>query len=112
MNEVRIIDPETGAMKGRKLERYDLLFGNTDALDEIARVYAFGSVKYEDFNYLKGYAWSLSLGALLRHVACWSRGEDLDPESGHHHLAHAAWHCITLLMFAKLGKGKDDRAPR
>ena len=105
--EVRVTDPETGGQKGRKPERWDLL--PYAALDELARVYAFGAEKYEAHNYLRGYAWSLSLGALQRHVSRWAQGVDTDDETGLHHLAHAAWHCLALLMFAHHDLGTDDR---
>lgn len=108
--ETRITDPTTGGQKGRKAERYDLL--PYEALDVLARVYGFGAEKYADHNWRKGYAWSLSLGALLRHVAKFAQGEDLDPESGEDHLAHAAFHCLTLITFRRLGLGRDDRAVR
>lgn len=106
--EVRVIDPETGGQKGQKPERFDLM--PFDALEEVARVYGKGAEKYEDDNWLRGYRWRLSLGALLRHVARFMVGEDRDPETGCMHLAHAAWHCLTLITFYKRGLGKDDRA--
>lgn len=108
MTEERIIDPTTGGQKGRKPERYDLF--PFDALDEVARVYSAGARKYADDNWLKGYAWRLSLGALLRHVARFACGEDRDPETGCLHLAHAAWHCLTLITFHTRKLGVDDRA--
>lgn len=107
MSEVCITDPVTGAQKGQKQERFDLL--PWDALEEVARVYGFGATKYEDWNWLKGYRWSLSFGALVRHVARAILGEDRDPESGCLHLAHAAWHCLTLITFLMRGLGMDDR---
>lgn len=108
MTEIRITDPKTGAQKGQKLERYDLI--PFDALDELARVYGVGAQKYADRNWEKGYAWGLSLGALCRHVAWFVRGESIDPETGCHHLAHAAWHCLALITFGKRGLGTDDRS--
>ena len=107
--EVRIVDPKTGGMKGQKPERYDLL--PADAMDEVTRVYGFGASKYDDHNWLKGYAWGLSLGALIRHVFAFMRGEDRDPESGLYHLAHATFHCLALMTFAMRGLGTDDRRP-
>jgi len=105
--EVRVTDPTTGGQKGQKPERYDLL--PWDAMDEVARVYGFGATKYADDNWLKGYSWRLSLGALVRHVAAVMRGEDRDAESGLLHLAHAAWHCLTLITFYQRRLGTDDR---
>jgi len=108
MTEERVTDPVTGGQKGRKPERFDLF--PFDALEEVARVYGMGAGKYEDDNWLKGYSWRLSAGALMRHVARFMLGEDRDPESGLLHLAHAAWHCLTLITFTLRGKGTDDRA--
>ena len=109
MSEVRITDPDTGAQKGQKLERFDLI--PFDALEELARVYGVGAKKYDDDNWIGGYRWRLSLGALLRHVSRFMLGEDRDPETGCHHLAHAAWHCLTVMTFAMRKLGTDDRRP-
>ena len=106
-SEVRVTDPHTGGQKGQKEERYDLL--PYEALDEVARVYSFGAKKYANDNWLKGYSWRLSLGALLRHVARFAAREDRDPESGLHHLAHAVFHCLALITFGQRAGGTDDR---
>jgi hypothetical protein len=105
--EVRVTDPNTGGQKGVKPERMDLI--PPECLRALGRVYGFGAEKYEDFNYLKGYSWRLSVGAMQRHITAWQMGETLDPESGQPHLAHAAWHCFTLMMFETHGLGTDDR---
>jgi len=110
--EVRVTDPNTGGQKGVKLQRYDLV--PFDALDEVATVYGVGAQKYEDHNWLKGYKWSLSLGALLRHVSEFAKGKDYDNGlggTGRHHLACAAWHCLTLMTFQFRKLGTDDRKP-
>jgi hypothetical protein len=107
VSEIRVTDPDTGGEKGMKDERLELL--PFAALLEVARVYGYGAKKYAVHNWRKGYAWSLSLGALLRHVFIWSCGESIDRESGRHHLAHAAFHCLTLITFEQQGLGKDDR---
>lgn len=107
MTEERITDPVTGGQKGRKAERFDLI--PWDAMEEVARVYDYGSRKYEDDNWLRGYAWRLSVGALFRHVARFMLGEDRDPESGCLHLAHACWHTLTLITFYLRRLGTDDR---
>lgn len=106
-NEVRVVDPETGGAKGSKPERFDLL--PWDALEEVARVYAMGSRKYEPHNWARGYAYSLSIAALVRHVSKFVQGEDTDGESGLHHLAHAVFHCCSLMAFKLRNRGTDDR---
>lgn len=109
--EERITDPETGGAKGRKPVRMDLI--PWEPVWEVARVYGFGDEKYPPDetgpNYLKGFDWSLSFGAAMRHLTQWASGEDHDPEFGTHHLAHVAWHCFALMMFQWHGRGHDDR---
>ena len=104
--EVRVTS-ETGGQKGRKPQRMDLL--PPEALLALSEVYGMGADKYDDHNYLKGYDWSLSFGALLRHVMAAENGEWLDDESGLPHVMHAAWHCFALFLFEKHGIGTDDR---
>ena len=113
--EVRKVDPTTGGMKGQKPERYDLI--PWDSMAVLARVYGYGAKKYEDtdvgeHNWRRGYRWSLNFAAMMRHATAWYEGESYDPESGIHHLAHAAWHCLTLIWFEIHGRGTDDRPCR
>src|SRR6266850_5329226 len=108
--ETIIIDTKTGGAKGQKPERFDLI--PMAALEEVARVYGMGAKKYDDYNWLKGYKWSLSFGAMLRHISLWMMGQSTDKESGLHHLAHAAWHCLTLMSFELYQLGSDDRINR
>jgi hypothetical protein len=107
MTEIRCTDPHTGGQKGQKPERFELL--PWDALEEVARVYDYGARKYNDDNWLLGYPWRWSLGALARHTARMMVGEDRDPESSLLHAAHAAFHCLTLITFALRRLGTDDR---
>jgi len=106
-HEVMVTDPDTGGMKGSKGERFDLI--PTDGLAALARVYGYGAGKYDDNNWRKGYAWSLSYAALQRHLNAFWSGDDMDYESGLPHLAHAAWHCLTLMTFMYDNPEKDDR---
>ncbi len=105
--EVRVTDPDTGGQKGVKQERFDLI--PVEPLEDLARVYGYGATKYDDHNWRKGYSWSLSFGAMMRHAWAFWRGEDLDPESRLPHMAHVAWHCMTLLWFSTYRQEKDDR---
>jgi len=79
------------------------------ALMEVARVYDYGATKYAPNNWRKGMAWSRMVGALLRHVAAWHEGEDLDPDTGLSHLVHAAFSVLSLVEFELKGIGQDDR---
>lgn len=107
--EVRVTDPNTGGQKGRKPEQ----LGAVDplALMELAKVAGFGGDKYDRYNYLKGFNWSLSVDALFRHLLAFLSREDRDPESGALHTSQVAWHALCLTSFLLRGIGTDDRAP-
>lgn len=81
-----------------------------EALRAIARVSTCGARKYEAYNYLKGAPASESVGSALRHLLAWWGGENNDPESELHHLAHFAWNAIRLVDEVLSRKpGVDDR---
>ena len=107
MNEIMNVDPNTGAMKASK--SCQLGFVDPLALEILGEVAGFGAVKYDKFNYLKGYDWTLSINALYRHFLKFQQGEDIDPESGLPHMAHAAWHALNLVSYPERGLGTDDR---
>jgi len=106
-DEIRMTDPDTGAQKGQKLERWDLLPWRQ--LAKVARHYGIGARKYEDRNWEKGYAWSLSFAALHRHLAAFWNLEDNDPETGSPHLAAVVFHALALMEFSETNDDKDDR---
>jgi len=105
--EIRITDSDTGGQKGLKDVRYDLLPWHS--LDEVARLYARGAEKYDEHNWRKGYAWSLSFAAMMRHARAFWEGEDIDPELGTHHLASVVFHALALMEFTETHPEKDDR---
>jgi hypothetical protein len=81
----------------------------TQALEQVARALAFGRDRYGPWNWAGGFAWSRLIGAALRHLFAWQRGEDKDPESGLSHLAHAGC-CVLFLIQHEISKlGQDDR---
>lgn len=87
--------------------RVDLL--PTHSLEEIAKVLTFGAKKYDSWNWTRGFAWSRLLGASLRHIFAFMRGEDEDPESGYSHLSHAGCCILMLIWHEKYKKELDDR---
>ena len=89
--------------------RFDLL--PPWPLDQIAKVYTYGTIKYDDDNWWKGMPWKKIIGPMLRHIWKWLRGEKHDDESGLPHLAHAAWQCIALMEYERNKIGKDNRVP-
>ena len=87
--------------------RMDLLVPEADLLT--ARVFTFGAEKYGDYNWMKGFNHSRLTAALLRHITSFRLGEDLDPESGLPHLAHARC-CLDMLIWHTINrKDLDDR---
>lgn len=103
-------DPVTGGMKGVKPAQLGLV--DPVALDILGQVAGYGAGKYESWNYLQGYLWSLTESAGHRHRAAFWAGQDLDPESGLPHPAHEAWHALAKLSFWARGIGTDDRPPK
>ncbi len=110
LGEKRVIDPETGGMKGSKVARMDLL--PWDALLDLSIHFGRNSEthggKYPDRNWEKGYKWSLGIASLARHLAAWISGEEFD-EEGNPHIRAIHWHASTLHAFVLRGAGTDDR---
>jgi len=86
--------------------RMDLL--DPAAIEKLAQVLTFGAKKYEAQNWRRGISKSRLLGAALRHLFSYMRGEDTDPESGLSHVAHAMCCCMFLLGLEKR-TDLDDR---
>jgi hypothetical protein len=112
-SETRITDAYTGGQKGTKLARYDLI--PVAPLEEVAKLYGSGALKYEDRNWEKGYAWSLSYSALGRHANAFWDGESIDigtpeePGTLRHHLAAVVFHAFALMEMQHRNAGTDDR---
>jgi hypothetical protein len=79
------------------------------ALLEEGKVMAFGAKTYDRHNWRKGMAWSRLIAAALRHINAFNSGEDLDPESGISHLAHARCCLAFLLNYTVTHPELDDR---
>lgn len=81
-----------------------------EALLAWGAVFTYGERKYNaKRNWMLGTDWSEMYGSLMRHVLYWAMGEDNDPESGLHHLAHALWNVGALYYYQMRGLGTDDR---
>lgn len=84
--------------------RFDLI--PPEFIREVAEVFTFGSQKYEANNW-KGFNAQQKeeiKASLLRHIYSYLEGEELDPESGLHHLAHAGCNLAFLAYF----RNKED----
>lgn len=80
-----------------------------EALEEITLVLQHGALKYSRNNWRAGFIHSRPFSAILRHLFAYWKGEDLDKDSGLHHLAHAGCELLFLLSFVKTKTGVDDR---
>ena len=104
--EVRVTSA-SGGEKGAKPQRYDLL--PVLPLDLLAELYGNGAAKYAAHNWRRGYDWSLSYAAAMRHLTRFWNGEDIDPEMGLPHVIAAAFHVFALAQFMVDFPEYDDR---
>lgn len=102
---------DTGGQK--QVKDADFASIPTDALWQLAEHYGKGRKLYPDVdgkpNWRRGYDWSLSYAALQRHANLFWGGEDIDPETGSHHLVAVMWHCMALITWGKEHPEFDDR---
>lgn len=79
------------------------------ALIEESLALRFGAEKYGRDNWRKGMAWTRLIAAALRHIFAFLMGENRDPESGCHHLAHARCCLGFIIEYNFTHPEKDDR---
>jgi len=78
-----------------------------------ARVFMSGAIKYAPYNWTKGMPWSDAFDPLFRHlIKWWYLGEDIDLESGEHHLDHILCNLFMLKHYTKSYIEGDDRPPQ
>lgn len=71
------------------------------ALDEVVKVLTMGAQKYDRGNWrFVSDGERRYFDAAQRHLWAWYRGEVTDPESGLHHIAHAATNLLFLFEIA------------
>jgi len=96
---VAIAESQTATTGGRKFDGNKLEYGLIPPLaqQEMVRVLSFGAQKYERDNWKRvPDSKRRYFDAMERHIWAWKMGEQLDPESGIHHLAHAMC-CLSFL---------------
>ncbi len=110
-NETQITDAKTGGAKCSKLAQMADI--PASVLLDLMEHYGKGAAKYPGDaagpNYTKGYKWSLSYNAAMRHILQFWGGEDVDEETGSKHMIAAAWHCLALALFMDRHPELDDR---
>ncbi len=72
-----------------------------------------GACKYGAHNYrVAGVRGSVYYNAAMRHLMAWMEGEDIDPDSGIHHIGKAL-SCLSVLRDSMFQENwVDDRPPR
>lgn len=79
------------------------------AILEIGEVSLQGAKKYDKGNWQKGAPSTVSYGSLMRHLLKWYKGEDIDPETGCHHIAHVMWNAMAIIYNRDFHPELDDR---
>ena len=82
-----------------------------DALEEVVKVFEYGTEKYKKpFTYKKGIPVSQLFQSLMRHAIAWFfRREDIDPETDCNHLGHCVANALMILSYYKDKPEMDDR---
>jgi hypothetical protein len=89
--------------------RFDLI--PPEAVEGLAGIYTMGAKKYADRNWEKGLKLMACFASLMRHAWKWAGGEDLDQESGMHHMDHVAWNAVAISTFFKRNRSDLDDRP-
>lgn len=85
----------------------------TQPMLEIGLAMMEGGRKYGRHNYrVVGTRASVYYDAAMRHLKAWWEGEDIDPDSGLHHLIKAAACCLVHRDSMLMGNDVDDRPPQ
>ena len=107
----KMVASSTGGLKADfGKPRYDLL--SEIALEEIAKVLSHGSKKYAPDNWRNGIEYRRLIRAAIGHILKFSKGEDIDPDTGEDNLLHLAEAgcCIMFLIEMRLIHPElDDR---
>ena len=108
MNKEQIAKSKVALRFNTGKTRYSLL--EPYAIEELAKIFTIGAIKYDSYNWLKGgMKTSTFIDSLKRHIAAFEKGEDIDPETGCHHMAHAAWNALGIVSYAHFFPEDDDR---
>lgn len=96
------------ALSGRKKTRSS--FTPVEVLEEIDKGMTEGALKYGPYNWRKtDIEASDYYDSTMRHLRAWWLGEDIDPDSGIHHVSKMITGLIVLRDAMIHGKCEDDR---
>ena len=83
-----------------------------ECIEEVAEVFGFGAQKYGENNWRMdgdNTSHTRTYSSIQRHLNAWLRSENLDPESGKRHLAHACTQLMILMIHTANHPEMDDR---
>jgi hypothetical protein len=88
--------------------RYELI--PLYVLDDVADVLTQGALKYGADNWkILDNAKERYMGALLRHLSAYQKGDKVDKDSGKSHLAHAACNILFMLWFEQRDEEENGK---
>lgn len=64
---------------------------------------------YPKWNWMRGMAWSIPLGCIVRHCLAWLDGQENDPETGLPHQGHIQCNLVMLKYYSEHYPQGDDR---
>lgn len=87
----------------------DIILYSGVTMEEVCQVMTEGAKKYPPHNWQKGFPDSGLIDSCLRHLyAALIKLEEIDPETGCRHVAHAMWNLLALEWQRDNGKGERD----
>lgn len=105
-----MVEENPKSVRARKEGKTPMEYLVYSVLPPLARVLKHGADKYGVRNWRdQPILASTYEGAILRHFLAWAQGEDLDPDSGEHHLVHLMACCSVALDAIANGTLLDDR---
>ena len=107
IGDINSTERGTGARYNTGKPDYSLI--PLSSMADAARVLEYGAAKYNKHNWMKGMPHSVPYACMMRHLAAWQAGEDMDDESGLPHLAHAMCNLVMLIEFQTTYPEGDDR---
>jgi len=92
------------------IKKVPLWFIPTLPLCEVGLAFMEGGRKYGAFNWrVSGVRASVYYDAIMRHMNAWKEGQDIDPDSGIHHISKAIACLMVIRDSIEMGNWEDDR---
>lgn len=79
-----------------------------ESLEPMVRVLMYGAKKYAPDNWKKGLPKKEILNSMMRHMIALIDGQEVDEESGEHHIGHIMCNCLFYSYFNVVGGDKSS----